>query len=275
MLEAINKKELNFIQVLSMAITLFMQNKKGILMIVVMLFFPISILNVLILENMSNSAMAVYGMMQSGMFGGTPESGEALLQFFKMHGLQMAVFVFLEPVGIISVAKLVKSSLVKETVPLSQILGEAVNCLGGLILTGIPYLLLSFGGMMAFVLPGVYLLFIWTFYVYAIGLSGKKGWKALEYSRILVKGRFWKTAGSILIIALVGFSWNWILEGVYLLLPAHIGTDIFYNTLTYIVYSFAFTAMTILFLNREAVVLGKVHTATEGPMEENKEHTED
>ena len=263
MLEAINRKELNLIQVLSMALTLFGQNIRWVLIIVVILFFPISILNVLIMEKLNQSAQALVDLGKSGVLNNMPIYMDALLGFFKMHMLQLVVFLFLEPVGVISVGKIVKNGIVKEEASLSQVLGEAMNCLGIVVLTGIPYLVLFMLGSFLFVLPGIYLAFIWIFYVYGIGLSEKRGWSALEYSRALVKGRFWKTVGYVLVIFIIAASWNWMLSGIYFLLPEHVATDILYNTLSYIVSSFSFMAMTILFLNREAVVLGKYHFSME------------
>jgi uncharacterized membrane protein len=89
------------------------------------------------------------------------------------------------------------------------------------------------------------------------------GWKALVYSKKLTEGKFWKTVVIVLVIRLIVESWNWIFSALFLFAPKQIGTDILFYTLTYISSSFAFIGMTVLFMNREAVLLGKKHNTTE------------
>ncbi|MDD3394248.1 MAG: glycerophosphoryl diester phosphodiesterase membrane domain-containing protein [Anaerotignum sp.] len=260
MLEAINKKELKVIEILSIAMHLFTKNLKSIMVVVAMFFFPISILNALIMEKLSNSLVLIKNFMDTGVITeNLPGYTAVMLNFIENNLLQMAVLLFLEPIGVIAIAKITKSHLYSEQMNVKEAIGEAINCLWSVIITGIPGMILIFLGCLLFFIPGIYLGIIWTFYVYAIALRGKKGWKALEYSKKLTKGKFWKTIGLLIVISFIAAGWNWVFSGVYLFLPQQIGTDILYTVLTYISGSFSYIAMTVLFMNREAFLLGETY----------------
>ncbi len=258
MLDAINNKELGFMEILSIAMNLFMKNFKSIMIVVSFLFLPISILNVLIVEKLSNSALILMSMTEAeGLLENMPAYTEALLRFLGNHALQMTVLLFLEPVGVIAIAKITKGYLCNETIQVKDAIGESMNCLWSVIITGIPYWILIFIASSFFIVPGLFLGVIWTFYVYAIGLKGAKGWKALTYSKRLTTGKFWKTAGFIIVTSFIVSGWNWLFNGLLVIAPEHVATDILYSTLTYISGSFAYMGMTVLFMNRESIMLGQ------------------
>ncbi|WP_304509010.1 hypothetical protein [Anaerotignum sp.] len=264
MLEAIKNRELGIMEILSISINLLIKNFRPIMVVVIMLFFPISILNAMILDKLSTSTAIVMNLIESGeAFENFSAHSSVFLDFFENHALQMAVLLFLEPIGVISVAKITKNYINNEPIHVKDAIGEALNCLWKVIITGIPCCLLIFAATLFFIIPGIYLGVIWTFYIYAIGLKEIKGWKALEYSRKLTQGKFWKTLLFLIVISFVTAGWDWIISNVCLLLPEHIGTDILYFTLTYISGSFAFIAMTVLFMNREVVLLGNRYMPTE------------
>lgn len=268
MLEAINNKELKLIEILSIAMNLFIRKFRMVMVVVAFLFFPISILNAMIMERVNDSAQLLMSLNEAGVIlENMPAHMELLLKSFENDMLLMAVFLFLEPVGIISIAKIAKKSICNETIQIHEVIGDAMNCLWNVIITGVPYLILVFVAGMLFIIPGIYLVIVWTFYVYAIGLRQIKGWKALEYSKGLVKGNFWKTLLILTATLLITLGWNWIFGTVYLFLPQHIGTEILYYTLTYIDGSFAFIVITVLFMNREAILLGVKHGVTENVIE--------
>ncbi|WP_312048085.1 hypothetical protein [Anaerotignum sp.] len=258
MLEAINNKNLKLMDILSMAMKLFIGNFPMVMVVVAFLFFPISILNAMIMERLNIGVQLLDSFNTSGaILDNMPAFQEVALNFFRNYFLLIAMYLFLEPIGVISVAKIAKKSVCGETIRMSEIIGEAMNCLWSVIITSVPFFILVFVASMLFIVPGVYLGIIWTFYVYAIGLRQKRGWKALEYSAKLTKGKFWQTVLVILTISLITFGWDWIFGTVKIILPRHIGTDILSYTLSYIVACFSSMAMTVLFMNREAVLLGE------------------
>lgn len=272
MLEGIKNRELGIMEVLSISVNIFIKNFSAIMVVVGILFFPISILNAMILDKLSSSTVIIMNLIESGeAFENFSTHAPVFLSFFENHGLQMAVLMFLEPVGIISVSKVTKNYVDGEPIHVKDAIGEALNCLWKVIITGIPYTFLVFVATLVFIIPGIYLGVIWTFYIYAIGLRQLNGWKALQYSKKLTEGKFWKTFLFLIVISLVTGGWDWIISSACLLLPEHIGTDILYYTLSYITGSFAFIGMTVLYMNREAVLLGRRGTPME-PILKSESH---
>jgi len=264
MLEAINNRELGFMEILTIALDLFKKNFKAILIVVAVLFFPISILHVLIMEKLSNSALILLEFIKTeSALENMSFYTQVLIEFLENHVLQMTVLLFLEPIGVITIAKIAKGHLCNENVSVGHAIGDAMNCLWGVIITGISYWILVFIGSFFFVIPGLYLGVIWTFYVYVIGLRGIKGWKALVYSKKLTNGKFWKTVGFILFTTLIVSGCGWCLNALFFLAPENIATNILNLTLTYIFNSFVFIGMTVLFMNREAIMFGKKYYPTE------------
>lgn len=258
MLEAINTKELKLMDILSIAMKLFVGNLPMVMVVIAFLFFPISILNAMILDRLNIGVQLIESLNTTeAILENMPAFKDAALSFFQNYLLLIAMYLFLEPIGVISIAKIAKKSICGDPIHMQEIIGESMNCLWSVIITAVPYFFLIFIAGMLFIIPGVYMGIIWTFYVYAIGLRQKRGWKALEYSMKLTKGRFWQTVLVILTIFLIALGWDWIFGTVKLILPQHIGTDILSYTLSYIVASFASIALTVLFMNREVVLLGE------------------
>ncbi len=264
MLEAINNKELKLIEVLSIAMNLFIRNFRMVMVVVAFLFFPISILNVLIMSELTNSASFLLGFSEAGdVLENISLYSEVIYHYFTNTLLQLSTVLFLEPIGVIAIAKITKSKLYEEEINLKETLGEAINCIWNVVITGIPYGIMIIIAFSALILPGFYFMAIWAFYVYAIAFRGMNGWNALVYSKKLTEGKFWKTCGFVLMIRLLIEGWNLLFSSLFLFAPQHIGTDILYNILTYIAASFSYMAMTVLFMNREAVLLGIKHDPTE------------
>lgn len=254
-LEAIYQRELKLIEALSMAMNMWVANVKSIAKIIFILFLPISILNVLSMNQMENSLLALMQMAE----GILPQSGymAVSLAYLGTTLLQAAVTFFLEPVGIIAIAKIGKGYLYGNPITIKDAVGESMSCLGNVISASVPCFLAFVIGTLLFVIPAIYLGGIWAFYVYAIGLRDEKGLGALRYSKELVKGRWWRTFGSIFVAAIMASSISWILSGIYLFGTENIAIDILYYTLTYFSVAFVFMFKTVLFLNREAICLGK------------------
>jgi uncharacterized membrane protein len=103
-----------------------------------------------------------------------------------------------------------------------------------------------------FLVPGVVYAIYWFFTSYAVMLSGKTGKAALDHSKKLVKGRFWKVFGNALffmffvIIAIVTISLFQAFS------PKNILTELFYAVLTSMAGAFFIMAMSMLYLNLEA-----------------------
>jgi len=81
--------------------------------------------------------------------------------------------------------------------------------LGALVLAALGIAL----GLLALILPGIYLLVRWYFVPQAVMVAGERGRGALEASASTVQGSWWRTAGIVLLV-------NLLLAGIGLLVLA-------------------------------------------------------
>lgn len=176
-------------------------------------------------------------------------------QILINYGLLFMVSLFLQPVGMIAIAKIVKQYIDGREVSMSGALSEAFSLMPAIIVAGIIYGVLIFLGSMVIV-PGIYFSIAWGFYLYCIGLSGKKGWDALKYSKSLVKGKWWRTFAYFWLLCAISILWNSVFELIYSFAPTGIITDLLYHFLCYFSAAFVAVGETLLFINREAITYG-------------------
>ncbi|MFV0313628.1 MAG: hypothetical protein ACK5I7_00850 [Anaerotignum sp.] len=257
MLDIINKKELGFMEILSIAMHLFIKNIKPIAIVVCVLFLPISIVTTMLVERVHSGSVILLNMMQSGM------TDENLLAYENEYirllintTLSFAVTIFLEPIGVIAIAKIGKSYLCGKAMNVKDAIGEGMNCLFGVILTGILFSVCVIFGTFLFIIPGLYLSIVWGFYIYVVGLNGVKGWNAVKYSTQLTKNRFWKTLAFFWGLAFIVFGWSWTIGVLFSLGYDHSIVSILSTMISYFFACFAYFAITVLFMNREAILLG-------------------
>lgn len=254
MKEDIFQRELNWMELLSKSFQVFTANRPAILMILCVIFLPLSLLQSVILDRMMMGADALNTFLEVGNMG-QEQVMQLVMQTILHECLYFAVILFLEPVGIIAVAKLTKQFLMGEELSAKKAMAEAVQLQPSIIAAGILYgVLVFFGGML--IIPGIYLAVVWCLYLYCVGLCADGGWKALCHSRELVKGRWWKTCGYQVALGAIVYLWNTIFQVVYLFGEQSAAVDAVYHFLCYFSNAFLATGMALLFINREAMAGG-------------------
>lgn len=252
----IYNREWRWIEQLSAAFHVFSANISSVIKVMAIIFLPISLLQVIIGDRMM-SAYTVFQQFTQMDIAAINQS-ELLTTAYHVllnYGLLLMVTLFLEPVGIIAIAKVVKQYIDGKEVSMGQALSEAFSLMPTIIVTGIIYGVLVFLGSIVIV-PGVYFSIAWGFYLFCIGLSGKKGWAALKYSKELVKGKWWRTFAYLWLLSIVAMLWNSVFQLIYVFVPAGTASDILYQFLCYFSLAFVATGKTLLFINREAITFG-------------------
>ena len=264
-------REWRWMEQLSAAFHVFSANIGPVLQVMAVVFLPISLLEVIISDRML-TAYALFQQLAQTMQTSAGDMGQFLTVAYQVllnSGLLFMVSLFLQPVGVIAIAKIVKQYIDGEEVSLGKALSEAFSLMPAILLAGVIYgVLLSIGSIV--IVPAIYFGIAWGFYLYCMGLSGKKGWAALQYSKSLVKGKWWRTLAYFWLLSAIGILWNSVFELVYVFAPEGIVADLLYHFLCYFSAAFAAVGETLLFLNREAVTYGpNIHM--DGPREENRE----
>lgn len=266
----IYNREWRWIEQLSAAFHVFSANISSVIKVMAIIFLPISLLQVIIGDRMM-SAYTVFQQLTQMDIAAINQS-ELLTTAYHVllnYGLLLMVTLFLEPVGIIAIAKVVKQYIDGKEVSMGQALSEAFSLMPTIIVTGIIYGVLVFLGSIVIV-PGVYFSIAWGFYLFCIGLSGKKGWAALKYSKELVKGKWWRTFAYLWLLSIVAMLWNSVFQLIYVFVPAGTASDILYQFLCYFSLAFVTVGETLLFINREAITFG-VRPAVDAPVAEMPE----
>lgn len=275
---------------LSAAFHVFSANISSVIKVMAIIFLPISILQSVVLSRMTADTQLLSQLLQTGNefasgYSNLMTVGEgtkymlhvdfstleqALMQTLTNELLYYAIVLFLQPVGIIAIAKVVRQYIGARDISVKEALADAFSLMPTIIVTGIIYGILMILGYMVIV-PGIYFNIAWGFYLFCIGLNGKKGWNALKYSKELVKGKWWRTFAYLWLLSIVAMLWNSVFQLIYVFAPAGIASDILYQFLCYFSLAFVAVGKALLFINREAITFGVrpavEMTGEEGPVE--------
>lgn len=253
------QRELGWMELLSMTFSEFIRNIKGILYVMVAVFFPLSLLESVISTRMNaiNSFLAT--MQAAGTILEEKEAMQILFQMLTGSLLAAAVALFLAPVGTAAIAKMVKQSVDGEEYDVKTALKDAFPLMPTFIVVGvINFVLVSLGCLV--IIPGIWLTVLWVFYVYCISLGGRKGWDSLRHSGELVHGHWWRTFGYTIVLACVSSLWSLLVilpfSFIELMGGENFVLTVLQNFLTYFSNSFVCIGMALLFINRESQHLG-------------------
>ena len=268
-------REWRWMEQLSAAFHVFSAIIGAVMKVMAIIFLPISILQSVILSRMTADSQLLSELLQTGNelasgYSNVMTAGEgtkymlhvdfgtleqALMQTLTNEMLYFAIVLFLQPVGIIAIAKVVRQYIDAKDISVGKALSEAFSLMPTIIVTGIIYGVLMVLGYLVIV-PGIYFNIAWGFYLFCIGLSGKKGWAALKYSKELVKGKWWRTFAYLWLLSIVAMLWNSVFQLIYVFVPAGTASDILYQFLCYFSLAFVAAGKTLLFINREAITFG-------------------
>lgn len=249
-------REWNWIEQLSAAFHVFAANIKSILKVMLVVFLPISILESIINGRMLSAYTVFQQIAQAGVsLSNEADFFQAAYQVLFHSGLTLLVSLFLQPVGTIAIAKVVKQFVTKQEISFGTALGEAFSLMPTIVVSGIIYgVLIVLTSLI--IVPGIYLSVAWVFYLYAIGLSDKKGMEPMRYSKSLVKGKWWRTLGYLLLLSVIAMLWNSAFQLIYSFFPNENIADAVYQFLCYFSAAFVTVGEVLLFLNRESITYG-------------------
>ncbi|MBR6542181.1 MAG: hypothetical protein IKT73_03130 [Anaerotignum sp.] len=253
----IYQRELKGFQLVSMSMQVFASIFRSFLQVLLFIFLPISLLESVILQRMAQTQLSMVHLDISM----APDEAtvkyalDTLMHMMTQEFLLYAVAMFLQPVGAIAVAKMAKQYIDGEKVEGGKAIGEALNHMPAILITGFIYGALVLLGSFIIV-PGVYFGIAWGLYACVIAFEDKSGWEALRRSKELVQGRWWKTLGYLFLLACIGMLWNTAFGAVCSIMGDTLQADLFYQFLCYIAVGFSAVGECLLYLNRKAVADG-------------------
>lgn len=253
----IYNREINWIGLMSMAMHVFSAIFGSFLKVLMFIFLPISLLEGVILGRMTatTTAIGAIGQIASPTNANIQEMMTLFTQMMTQEFLLYAVAMFLQPVGTIAVAKMVKQYLDGEKIKAGKTIAEALNHMPAILLTGFIYGVLVLLGSFVIV-PGVYFGIAWGLYAYCIAFEDKKGWDALRASKALVQGKWLRTAGYLFLLSCIAMLWNSVFQMICSFFGNSEMATILYQFLCYISVGFVGVGECLLYLNRKAVADG-------------------
>ena len=250
-------RELKWMELIAGAMHVFAAIFGSFAKVLLFIFLPISLLESVILERMTQAQLwllHVDGNMavsQTQMQEMLQMLGNLLTQEFLLY----AVAMFLQPVGVIAIAKMVKQYIDGERIEAGKAISEGLNHMPAILITGFIYGALVLLGSFVIV-PGVYFGITWGLYTCCIAFEDKKGWDALRSSKALVQGKWWRTLGYLFLLACVSVLWNSVFEMICSFFGEGMMVNIVYQFLSYISVGFVAVGECLLYLNRKAVAEG-------------------
>lgn len=253
----IYNRELNWTELVATAMHIFAATFGSFVKVLMFIFLPISLLEGVILGRMTATSAAIDGISQmaSPSNANIQEMMGLFMQMMMQEFLLYAVAMFLQPVGTIAIAKMVKQFIDGEKIEAGKAISEALNHMPAILITGFIYGALVLLGSFV-IIPGVYFGIAWGLYAFCIAFEDKKGWDALRGSKALVQGKWWRTLGYLFLLSCVSMLWNSVFQLICSFFGESTMANVMYQFLCYISVGFVAVGECLLYLNRKAVADG-------------------
>ena len=257
LLKDIYNRELRWPELFARAMHVFTAIFGSILKVMLAVFLPISLLEGVILQRMSQTQQYMLHIDVSTAPDATTLQNalDVMMHMLTQEFLLYAVMLFLQPVGIIAIAKMVKQFIDGEKIEAGKAISDALNHMPAIIITGFLFgALVVLGGLV--IVPGIYFGIAWGLYTFCIAFEDKKGMDALRASKVLVQGKWLRTAGYLFLLSCFSVLWNSVFQMICSFLGDTTAADLLYQFLCYISVSFVAVGECMLYLNRKAVAGG-------------------
>lgn len=228
--ERIQVNEFKLGDILSSGWRIYKSRFKTILMIILIIYVPINIL-------------------LSFMTIGTPQAEQGLSELRYYFQMQQFLETFIGVLAIMAIAFVVERSLAGEDIGYRRALRVSISRWGSAIGTNILAGLIIFGLFLLLIIPGVIWYVYYTFIVFVVVLRGTGGKTALDYSKSLVKGKWWKVFGITLLFIILGFIIYFIVDIPFWFAPENILTYTISYTIGDIFNALFTVALVVFFLN--------------------------
>lgn len=241
MTQEIYKKQFSVAKILTEAWKIFKENFQLILIITLIVYIPINIALAFVLID---------------------DTWQSVFNFYRISQILELL------IGVIStmaIAYAIKKKIEGKSITIKEALKKSISRWGPAVSTNIILGLFLFGLTLLLIIPGIIFYVYWFFAIFVVILKNKSGKKALDYSKQVVKGRWWTVAGYILIFSFFAFLSIIINEILYWILPEGylFNENLIFSILSYtiidIIQSFFIVVLTIFFINFDATK--KIKTA--------------
>jgi hypothetical protein len=214
------------------------KNFKTILLVILCVYIPINIIISIIpidslIKDLGTDWLSVFAYIQT------------LLQFF---------FGIIATIGIAAIVeKSLQGMILSWKDSLHFGLSKWVTAIGTGFLSG----LIIFGLTLLLIVPGIIWSIYYYFWIFVVALRDVGGKTALDYSKSLVKGQWWRVFGIVFVIGIIRYIVELIYSLLINLIPFNPTTGailgIFLNSMANIIYAFFTVVLVIFFINNNHI----------------------
>lgn len=178
--------------------------------------------------------------------------GEYGLRGFNMYMkiIQLTEF-FFGIVATLALARLIEASLAGDPITWQQALRHSFSRWGASLGTGLLAGLIIIGLCFLLIVPGIIWGLYYSLFVFVVALRGLSGKKALDYSKNIVKGQWWRVFGYLSVIGIMGFFAGIAVVAPFFFTPDNMIFNIVSDTLTDIVSALFIIMTCVFFLNND------------------------
>jgi hypothetical protein len=174
------------------------------------------------------------------------------LRGFNMYMkiIQLTEF-FFGVLATMALARLIEASLAGQPVTWQQALRHSFSRWGASIGTGLLAGLIIVGLCLLLIVPGIIWGLYYSLFLYVVALRGLSGKKALDYSKSIVKGQWWRVFGYLSVIGIMGLFAGAAVVAPFFFTPDNMILDIVSDTLCDIVSALFIIMTCVFFLNND------------------------
>jgi hypothetical protein len=185
-----------------------------------------------------------------------PGEGSIWVEFARHLSISQFFEIMVSVLTSLGIAKIVEQRLLGREVSFGGGLSHAVRYWIPAIVTGSLEILIIGLLSLALLVPGIIWTFYYTFSRIVVSLREVSGKAALDYSKSLVKGRWWGVVGrsfGLTILSLLPYA---ALKVAISFVPEHPAVTFATGLFCYICFGYAIVGTTVLFLNLDAIRRG-------------------
>ena len=169
-----------------------------------------------------------------------------------MKIIQLTEF-FIGVLATMSLAKLIEGSMSGQPITWQQSFRHALSRWGASVGTGLLAGLIILGMCLLLIVPGIIWGLYYSLFIYVVALRGLSGKQALDYSKAIVKGQWWRVFGYLLVINLLGAVAGVIVVALFWFTPDNKMLSIASDTLTDLISALFLTMTIVFFLNNDSM----------------------
>lgn len=163
---------------------------------------------------------------------------------------------FIGVLATMALARLIESSLCGQPITWKASLIHALSRWCASIGTGIIAGIITFGLLLLLIVPGVIWCLYYSLFIYVVSLRGLAGKRALDYSKQIVKGQWWRVLGTQFVIFVLSILACFVVSLPFVFLPDNQILDIVGYTLSDVLSALFLTMIIVFFVNNDYLKMG-------------------